>query len=490
MRPLRFVLHAFVALVACDGCHHLPLWKGDVKVTPLERKAVAQCGKGGPTEEGGKRLTREPYVMSTTTTSTVVAWGSTDMRGEVVVTEPGGDVVATVAAAYVGDPEREARRTSRQKTDPRNLPADDIYVVAAKVDGLEPTHLYCYQVMVDGVALTERAPIGTAAAPGLEEPTRFVAVGDVGTGGPAQDAIAKRMTEVPFDFMLLLGDIAYESGTAAQLQGKFFAMYKDILRYVPIFPSIGNHERRTREGGPYFEAFVLPEPERYYSFDWGDVHFVAIDTTQRDARQVRWLDEDLRRNKQPWVVVFGHHPMYTNSLRGPQMWIRQAFAKILTDRKVDLVLTGHEHQYERFEVGGVNYVVSGGGGARLTRFFGSQRALKQATVHHYLAFEVTKDKLVMKAIDINGKEIETLTLEKQPSGENTSSDPRQNRVVPEQTIKTDERIHDGEDDDVQRREVEPPITEPTPVPATTDTTPPASTRATPQAGNPAGKPTT
>ena len=473
MRPLYVALTSVLALMACDGCYHLPLWKGDVKVTPLERKAVAQCGKGGPTEEGGKRLTREPYVMSTTTTSTTVVWGSTDTRGQVVLTEPGGEVVKTVNATYVGDRDSEARRRSRQKTDPKNLPAEDIYVIAAKIDGLEPTHLYCYQVVVDGVALTERAPIGTAAAPGLDEPTRFVAVGDVGTGGPAQEAIARRMTEVPFDFMLLLGDIAYESGTAAQLQGKFFAPYKDVMRYVPIFPSIGNHERRTREGEPYFEAFVLPEPERYYSFDWGDVHFVAIDTTQRDAKQVQWLDDDLRKNKQPWVIVFGHHPMYTNSLRGPQMWIRQAFAKTLTNHKVDMVVTGHEHQYERFKVGGVNYIVSGGGGGRLTRFFGTQRALKQATVHHYLSFEVTKNKLVMKAIDINGKEIETLTLEKKPSGEKKSSDPRQTPVVPEQKIKTDERIHDKPDDDKTKREVEPPITEPTPVPAqTTNATPP------------------
>lgn len=495
MRALSVALTALLALVACDGCYHLPLWKGDVKVTPLERAAVEKCGKGGPTAEGAKRLTREPYVMGTTTTGTNVAWGSTDMRGELVLTEPGGDVVAKVAAKYVGDPDREERRRAKQKTDPKNMPADDIYVIAAKLENLQPTHLYCYQVVVDGVALTEPAPLGTAAAPGLDEPTRFVALGDTGTGGPAQQAIEERMTESPFDFMLLLGDIAYESGTPAQLQGKFFAMYKDILRYVPIYPTLGNHERRTREGRPYLEAFVLPEPERYYSFDWGDIHFVCIDTTQRDSKQLVWLDDDLSHNKQPWTIVFGHHPPYTNSLRGPQMWIRQAFAKIVTDHKVDLFLTGHEHQYERFKIGGVNYVVSGGGGGQLTRFFGSQRALKQATVHHYLAFEVTKQKLQMKVIDINGKEIETLTLDKKPTGETQSSDPRRNTVPPEKTIKPDEKLHDEPDNDIEQRKVEPPITEPTPVPATTDATPPkqapnASPNTSAPAAQPAKKPAT
>jgi hypothetical protein len=63
--------------------------------------------------------------------------------------------------------------------------------------------------------------------------------------------------------------------------------------------------------------------ERYYAWDWGDVHFVAIDTTQRDAQQLAWLDADLRASKQPWKIVFGHHPMYTSSVRtaGPEKQI-------------------------------------------------------------------------------------------------------------------------------------------------------------------------
>ena len=69
--------------------------------------------------------------------------------------------------------------------------------------------------------------------------------------------------------------------------------------------------------------------------------------------------------------------------------IRRAFANILTRHKVDLVLTGHEHQYERFRIADVNYVISGGGGGQLTHFWGRSRALKQATVHHFLSFEVT-----------------------------------------------------------------------------------------------------
>ncbi|MBA3460253.1 MAG: metallophosphoesterase [Deltaproteobacteria bacterium] len=477
MRALILALVTALGNSACSGCYHLPEWEGDVHVTPIERKAGKLCGTGGVTEDGKQRITREPYIQMTTLTSSTVAWGTTDARGEVVLSEPGGEPIRRVAGEYVGDPSRESRRKAAQGVAGEDS-AENIYVVAAKLAGLEPNHLYCYQVMIDGVALTDPAPLSTATPPGLEEPLKFIAVGDTGTGGPAQQAILKRMTESPFDFVLVLGDLAYESGTAAQLQGKFFSIYKEVLRYAPIYPAIGNHERRTREGQPYFEAFVLPEPERYYSFDWGDVHFVAIDTTQRDTEQLVWLDKDLKQNKQPWVIVFGHHPMYTNSLRGPQLWIRQAFSKILTDNKVDLVLTGHEHQYERFRVAGVNFVVSGGGGGQLTKFFGEDRALKQATKHHFLAFEATAAELKMKVVDINGREIETLALTKdRPNQEpkvevDGKPETTETPIAPETKVKPDEKLHDEPDDDKTKVKVPPPPDEPTPLPAkTTDATP-------------------
>ncbi|MEO8698913.1 MAG: metallophosphoesterase [Kofleriaceae bacterium] len=446
-------MRAAILTLLC-GCYHLPLWHGDVKVTPRERESIKKCDNGALTEAGAKLLTREPYLQSTTTTSTVVVWGTRNPVGRVVVTEPDGkESVAVADAAYAGDPERREGRLAAQTRTGTPLRADEIYLVKASIKNLEPTHLYCYQVFSGETALTKLAPFATAAAPHPKDKIRFIALGDTGTGGAAQKAIANWISAQPFDLMLFLGDIAYDEGTPTQLQRNFFAIYRDFLRFVPAFPTIGNHERRTRSGRPYFEAFVLPEPERYYSFDWGSVHFVAIDTTQRDSKQLTWLDEDLTRNKLPWVIVFGHHPMYTNSLRGPQLWIRRAFSKILTDHKVDLVLTGHEHQYERFRVNGVNYVVSGGGGGQLTRFYGESRALKQFTVHHFLAFEVGAETLEMRVIDIGGRELEKVELSKNGTKVkvNDKPDPKANPVPPEKVIVPDEKLHDEPDDDDKKK---------------------------------------
>jgi len=456
-------VRSYRALIACccaAGCYHLPLWHGKITVTAMERKSIAKCGDGALTPKGATYISRPPYLQSTTTTSTTVVWGSMEQAGEVVLREPGAAVVATAPGVYAGDADRRDARLAAQHRAGKELEPEDIYLLKAELTKLEPGHLYCYQVVANGVALTALAPLTTAAPPGGDHRVRFVAVGDSGTGGAAEQAIAQRISAVEFDLMVFLGDIAYEQGSARQLQTGFFSIYRDFLRYVPVYPTIGNHERRTRLGRPYFEAFVLPEPERYYSFDWGDVHFVAIDTTQRDARQLVWLDHDLASNKLPWVIVYGHHPMYTNSLRGPQMWIRAAFANIFTRHRVDLVLTGHEHQYERFRVNDVNYIVSGGGGGQLTRFFGGSLALKQATVHHFLWFEVTAKELVMKAIDISGREIETLKLNKDGTDVkvkvNDKPAPATNPVPPEKTIVPDEQIHNEPDDDRERVKVNPP----------------------------------
>ncbi len=465
MRVL-LLLWVVVSMSACGRCYQVPAWKGEVHVTPLERAAIKKCGTGALTMEGTERITREPYLQSTTTTSTTIVWGSKDARGDVVVTEPGGTTFQRVPAVYAGSPEKRARRRVAQAGD--RVAAEDMYIVAATPAQLRPAHLYCYQIVVDGVPLTEPAPMNTASAPGGEQPVQFVVVGDIGTGGPAEEAIKKRMTESPFELLLVLGDIAYSSGKPEQLNGNFFAVYKDVLRYVPVFPAIGNHELITEKGAPYIDAFVLPGRERYYSFDWGDIHFVAIDTNHRTSMQLAWLDQDLRTNTLPWVIVFGHHPPYTNSFRGPQVGVRKAFARIITENKVDLWLSGHEHQYERFRIADVNYVVSGGGGAQLMRFLGKTQSLKQATVHHYLAFEVTATTLTMRAIDIDGREIETVQLSKQPGDVKVKTDGhpdiRETPILPERDIEPDEKLHDGPDDDKHKNHVPSPTEGTTPIP--------------------------
>jgi hypothetical protein len=149
-----------------------------------------------------------------------------------------------------------------------------------------------------------------------------------------------------------------------------------MLRSFPVFPVAGNHDYKTDDAGPFREVFALPEnggpegTERWYSFDWGDVHFVAIDTERVGPKQAAWLDADLADNQLPWTVVFAHKSPYSSGSHGSDRNVREVFGPILEFHRVPLMLAGHDHNYERSEqINGVTYVVTGGGG-RGTRAVG------------------------------------------------------------------------------------------------------------------------
>ena len=246
---------------------------------------------------------------------------------------------------------------------------------------------------------------------------RFVAFGDSGGGGSDQRAVVAQLRTVPFDFMIHLGDIAYESGTRAQLDGAFFQMYADLLEDFPVFPASGNHEYETEDAAPFREAFALPENggpagvERWYSYDWGDVHFAVLDTERIGAPQAAWLEADLTANHRPWTIVYFHRPPFSSGDHGNDGNVQKYFVPILVSHHVPLVLNGHEHDYERSKpIDGVTYVVSGGGG-RGTRAVGqSSFTAFSAAVIHFLYVTVEGRQLTLHAIDGTGQEFDSLRL--------------------------------------------------------------------------------
>ena len=163
---------------------------------------------------------------------------------------------------------------------------------------------------------------------------------------------------------------------------------------MPLFASPGNHEYVTNQAQPYLDNIYLPannpaDTERYYSFDWGPVHFVALDSncamglasrgSLHAAAQKSWAAADLAATKQPWKVVFFHHPPWSSGEHGSQLTMRRDFGPLFEQYGVDIVLTGHDHDYERSKamVGdgvapsgtrGVVYWVVGSGGASLRSF--------------------------------------------------------------------------------------------------------------------------
>jgi hypothetical protein len=161
-----------------------------------------------------------------------------------------------------------------------------------------------------------------------------------------------------------------------------------MLGDTPFFTAIGNHE--VQVGGSegcgyhaYKDVFHLPDngtgghSEEYYSFDWGNVHFVALDSNaylQTDTTQKNWLTYDLQHTSQPWKIVFLHTPAYSSGSSGSDPDVQKYLVPIFEANNVNLVFNGHDHDYERtypirggvrtsIENGGIVYITNGGGGA-------------------------------------------------------------------------------------------------------------------------------
>ncbi|MCP3141276.1 metallophosphoesterase [Pyxidicoccus xibeiensis] len=310
---------------------------------------------------------------------------------------------------------------------------------AVVLTGLKPGTEYTYQVDACG-KVTAPKRFRTAPVQGTRS-VHFTAVGDFGTGGTDQKKVAAAMLAVRPELFVALGDNAYSSGTESEIQSNLFAPMEALLAEVPLFASLGNHEYVTNQGQPYLDNFYLPSnnpagTERYYSFDWGHVHFVALDSNcaiglaSADrcalAAQKAWLEKDLAGTTQPWKVVFFHHPPWSSGEHGSQLAMRRNFAPIFEKYGVDLVLTGHDHNYERSKPmkgdavaatagTGVPYLVVGGGGASLRPFANSRpdwSVIRDDKAHGFLDVKVVDGLLTAELVKTDGKVLDSFTLRK------------------------------------------------------------------------------
>jgi 3',5'-cyclic AMP phosphodiesterase CpdA len=333
---------------------------------------------------GSPKLTRGPYLQSVTATSAILVW-RTDTPGDSRV-EYGMDGYtqsATDATAAI----------------------EHVITLTDLITGTA----VMYRVLSDDVELAAGS-FRTAVAPGQH--FSFGVIGDSGIGSTAQYQVADRLVALDPDFVLHTGDVVYPSGQADGYDPYFFQPYQALLRRAPIFPSLGNHDYGTAGGQPYLEMFYLPhnnpaDTERYYSFDWGNAHFVALDFNDGPSPdQLNWLQADLAAATQAWKFVFYHQAIYLVDKRA-------VLAPIFTANHVDVVFNGHDHDYERtVPIGDVVYIVSGGGGASLYGVLPQSFSAYVETIYHAVDVTIDGCTLSLQAVRPDGAVFDTLTLAK------------------------------------------------------------------------------
>jgi acid phosphatase type 7 len=348
----------------------------------------------------------------------------------------------------------EVRYGTQGSTDQVARSTDSGRLHAVALNGLNPGTAYTYVVDACG-SRTSPKSFRTAPVPGTRQ-VHFAAVGDFGTGGNDEKLVAQGMLASHPELFLALGDNAYSSGTESEIQNNLFAPLAPVLAEVPFFPVAGNHEYVTNQSQPYLDNLYLPTSpsggERYYSFDWGHVHFVGLDSNcaiglaSADrctlAAQKAWVEKDLAASTAPWKIVYFHHPPWSSGDHGSQPLMRREFGPIFEKYGVDLVLTGHDHDYERSKpmLGdgvapsgkqGITYLVVGGGGASL-RAFATPRpswsVVRDDAAHGFLDVTVDEGTLTAKLVTTTGGVLDSFSLTKTlpplpPSSGGTPSEP-------------------------------------------------------------------
>ena len=246
-----------------------------------------------------------------------------------------------------------------------------------RISGLAAGTRYYYSVGTAQATLgggTAQHYFDTAPTPGVATPVRMWVVGDSGTGGARQGAVRDAMLAYVGanrpELFIHVGDMAYADGLDSEFQDNFFAMYPSVLQNTVTWPALGNHEGHSAdsdtESGPYYEAYSLPTngssgglasgTEAYYAFDWGNIHFIVLDShdspRESTGTMATWLTADLASTNADWIIAFWHHPPYTkgshdSDAEGQLIDMREEILPILEAGGVDLVLGGHSHIYER-----------------------------------------------------------------------------------------------------------------------------------------------
>ncbi len=302
---------------------------------------------------------------------------------------------------------------------------------------LEHATQYYYQVVSGTDPLTPGNDT-FHTAPSGPNPFRFVAFGDCGVDDANQYAVAARVDSLNPDLGIVLGDVIYEGGEAANFTPRYFTPYRPIIRRSVWYPVVGNHDIITANGQPFLDAFYLPTnskdgTEKYYSFDYGNAHFVAVDGNQVfNGDMYDWVEADLAATTKAWKFVYFHQPMYSDpAVHGSDLNLRFYLEPIFVAHHVDVVFQGHNHYYSRsypiangvavdtaqgsayHDIGGVIYIVAGGGGRVLYPVYGTDPLIRSAfSVFHTMAVDVVGDSVYVQAVLPDGTVFDSFSIRK------------------------------------------------------------------------------
>lgn len=241
---------------------------------------------------------------------------------------------------------------------------------------LKPGLTYQFQVSQEGKNnWLPGKPATFSTAPVSSDSYRIAAYGDSRTNYKRHTDVVKSIITNDTDLVINVGDLV-DAGRDYSLWGsQFFGPLAYLMVETPLFPIVGNHEFEGTGKFWYSDFFSLPNNERWYAINYGCSRIIALDSNtdfSPGSDQHTWLLNEFGSDEfkqSTWQVVALHHPVYTSgSHKSNEQPVVEYLVPLFEEHGIDIVLSGHNHHYERSEHNGIYYIVTGGGGAELYDF--------------------------------------------------------------------------------------------------------------------------
>jgi len=293
--------------------------------------------------------------------------------------------------------------TTVTRTSSTNL----FYLYEADLADLQPGAAYTYSAETGGHRSTARV-FRTFSRD--QAKTTLIAYGDARSNPKTHALVASHFKRYSPDFILHTGDLVAD-GRRYELWGReFFGPLNHVIDEVPMLPSIGNHEQ---DGSNYLFYLQLPTEQRWYSYDVGPVHVVALDyrLEKGNDEQFAFARQDLLGSKAPWKIVFMHYPVFNIGGHATR-WGHQSYLPLFHEAKVDLVVVGHSHIYERFrpvaaaegpDSWPITHITTGGGGAGLASVSPHPALASFYSTNHFVVIEATATSLKGLTLNANNQ---------------------------------------------------------------------------------------
>jgi predicted MPP superfamily phosphohydrolase len=242
----------------------------------------------------------------------------------------------------------------------------------------------------------------------------IVIYGDSRTGHQAHQKMVNEIIKTKPAMVFHTGDLV-TNGKNPDQWAAFNEIISGLIKIADFYPALGNHENNSPL---FFDNFILPNNERWYSVEKDNLHFIVLDSNSDcsiGSEQYLWLEDDLQNineNIKFVIAIFHHPPFGTGHRTEDEKGLRQTILPLFEQYGVDIVFNGHNHDYERSLYHNIYYIVTGGGGAPLyNQARSSPYSQLFIKAHHFCKLFLINNQLIIEVYDINSNLIDRFVID-------------------------------------------------------------------------------